>query len=361
MTQTSFYSLTGDNPQVPEGILDRLAEISSAYDVWKALGNTGSMSDFIADIQGPQGPAGPEGPQGPQGPEGPQGPAGNGGGVPGPAGPTGPEGPAGPTGPAGPEGPTGPAGPTGPTGPTGPGVPAGGTTGQVLAKVSNTNFDTQWITGGGGGGTTDAEVIAARGSQASLSARLQDISVDSNDIDIIAPVSGRFYTSQVIAHDRTTAAQVANRIVLTPVVFSRPFVSDQIAIEVTTLVASSNARVAIYEGNPTTGLPGELFWSSTTNLDCSTAGVKSITLPNLTFVEDRIYWLAVWTSSTQTLRASQKVATRQICGQSTISGTTVLNAIARTVTFGSAWPSPFNGLVTEAVSLNPAIIGLRSV
>ena len=36
-------------------------------------------------------------------------------------------------------------------------VPAGGTTGQVLAKKSNTDYDTEWVdqTGGGGGGTSD--------------------------------------------------------------------------------------------------------------------------------------------------------------------------------------------------------------
>lgn len=41
------------------------------------------------------------------------------------------------------------------TGPTGIGVPPGGTIGQVLAKDSNADFDTIWITpsGGGGGGS----------------------------------------------------------------------------------------------------------------------------------------------------------------------------------------------------------------
>ena len=50
---------------------------------------------------------------------------------------------------------TGPAGPTGsqgPLGPAGPGVVTGGFTGQVLAKKSNANYDTEWVTGGGGGG-----------------------------------------------------------------------------------------------------------------------------------------------------------------------------------------------------------------
>lgn len=43
---------------------------------------------------------------------------------------------------------------TGGTGPAGVGVPIGGTTGQVLAKASGTNYDTQWVTGGAGGGST---------------------------------------------------------------------------------------------------------------------------------------------------------------------------------------------------------------
>ena len=40
----------------------------------------------------------------------------------------------------------GAAGPQGPKGDTGEGVPSGGTAGQVLTKVSGTDFDTQWST-----------------------------------------------------------------------------------------------------------------------------------------------------------------------------------------------------------------------
>lgn len=119
----------------------------------------------------PPGPPGPEGPAGPQGPAGPAGrdgvdgasgatgPPGTPGptgqtGAPGPTGAQGPVGPTGPTGPPGtpgtngapgPQGPTGATGPTGPAGATGPGVATGGTTGQHLAKKSNTNYDTQWV------------------------------------------------------------------------------------------------------------------------------------------------------------------------------------------------------------------------
>ena len=67
-------------------------------------------------------------------------------------------------------GPTGPQGATGPAGPSGVGVPTGGTTGQVLAKASGTDFDTEWVNQSGGAdevfwatynSTTEAEVTAA--------------------------------------------------------------------------------------------------------------------------------------------------------------------------------------------------------
>lgn len=38
------------------------------------------------------------------------------------------------------------AGPAGPAGPPGPSLPPGGTTGQVLAKKSNTDGDVEWVT-----------------------------------------------------------------------------------------------------------------------------------------------------------------------------------------------------------------------
>ena len=72
------------------------------------------------------------------GPEGPQGPTGA-------TGATGATGPTGATGLTGATGPTGATGATGATGPTGAGVVAGGTTGQLLAKVDGTDFNTEWI------------------------------------------------------------------------------------------------------------------------------------------------------------------------------------------------------------------------
>ena len=48
--------------------------------------------------------------------------------------------------------------PRGDTGPAGPGVATGGTTGQVLAKKSDANYDTEWVDNAGGGSTVSVNV-----------------------------------------------------------------------------------------------------------------------------------------------------------------------------------------------------------
>lgn len=59
-----------------------------------------------------------------------------------------PRGETGATGATGAQGEIGPTGATGPQGPTGYGVKAGGSSGYVLAKASNTDYDTEWIPAG---------------------------------------------------------------------------------------------------------------------------------------------------------------------------------------------------------------------
>lgn len=62
--------------------------------------------------------------------------------------------------------PAGNAGTNGTNGTNGQGVPTGGTTGQVLTKLSGTNYDTSWQTpgGGGGGGITKYASVYLSGS-----------------------------------------------------------------------------------------------------------------------------------------------------------------------------------------------------
>lgn len=78
-------------------------------------------------------------------------------GEPGPQGEPGEKGDKGDPGEPGEQGETGPAGPPGATGAQGlpgPGVPSGGTTGQVLAKSSNADFATAWVTPAASGAAT---------------------------------------------------------------------------------------------------------------------------------------------------------------------------------------------------------------
>jgi hypothetical protein len=82
------------------------------------------------------------------------------------AGPQGPKGDPGEDGTRGEQGEPGPQGLQGVPGEPGVGVPTGGTEGQVLAKVSATDYDTEWVTpdsGGGSGGVTltDIKDVAA--------------------------------------------------------------------------------------------------------------------------------------------------------------------------------------------------------
>jgi hypothetical protein len=130
-----------------------LAGVQGTQGPTGATGATGPQGS--AGATGSQGPIGPPGPTGPTGPQGTQGNPGATGaqgpkGDQGDPGATGATGATGPAGAAGAQGPQGNPGPTGATGPAGPGVPTGGSTGQVLAKNSATDYDTHWIAQSGG-------------------------------------------------------------------------------------------------------------------------------------------------------------------------------------------------------------------
>lgn len=64
----------------------------------------------------------------------------------------------------------------GETGATGQGVPTGGSTGQVLKKVSGTDYDTEWANESGGGGST--VTIDHNGTASASTYRVQRIGID---------------------------------------------------------------------------------------------------------------------------------------------------------------------------------------
>jgi hypothetical protein len=134
-------------------IEDLVGEIGGSINTWLSGSGapsdaTGNDGDYYLDTvssayYGPKtsgswtgtGPISLIGPTGATGPQGPKGDTGD----------TGPQGLKGDTGDTGPQGPKGDTGDTGPAGADGIGVPAGGTTGQILSKKTETDYDTQWV------------------------------------------------------------------------------------------------------------------------------------------------------------------------------------------------------------------------
>lgn len=158
-------------------------------------------------VAGPQGPAGADGAQGPAGPKGDQGDPG----------------PQGEQGPAGADGADGAPGAPGADGADGVGVPAGGTTGQVLAKNSNTDYDTEWVDAAtGGGGAVWGGITGTLTDQADLAAALDgksddghthtaadvtdfDVEVSANT-DVAANTAARHTHANAAVLDATTAS-----------------------------------------------------------------------------------------------------------------------------------------------------------
>lgn len=146
----------------------------------------------------------------------------------------------------------------------------GGTSGQYLAKNSNTDMDFVWNT-----------VTIPTGFPMPGAANY---------------VSNRNFTF----HDTTgTAGTVANAMVLIPVFFSGTKTLDRIAVEVTTAAAASTVRLGIYDDDGTGGQPGTLIADFGT-VSSATTGVKELTISQS--VSGLVYFAYVSSSSSVDLR-----------------------------------------------------------
>lgn len=104
----------------------------------------------------------------------------------------------GPAGPQGIQGEQGPQGIQGVAGADGVGIPSGGTTGQVLKKKSNNDYDTEWGIGGGGGGSyTAGNGIVIDNDEISTD------NMDSTDLDEVIANMPSVQTNLPILFDET--------------------------------------------------------------------------------------------------------------------------------------------------------------
>lgn len=140
---------------------EKIAEITEAIDEVGNINITATKEGNVETVtitdkngeehitqifDGAQGPKGDKGDRGYKGDKGEKGD-------------TGERGPQGAQGIQGPKGNPGEKGAKGDKGDAGIGIAAGGTTGQVLVKKSNADYDTEWKTGGTGGGNVDDVLV----------------------------------------------------------------------------------------------------------------------------------------------------------------------------------------------------------
>ena len=217
-------------------------------------GNTGAAGE-----RGPQGDPGPKGDTGATGSTGAKGDKGD-------TGDQGPQGIQGIQGVKGDKGDTGDTGPQGPAGTNGQGVPTGGTTGQVLAKIDATDYNTQWVAQSGGSSGPTLEGFGY--------------------------VSTRYYGPNCISFNTTTIATNNTRYV--PFYVSETATFDRITLTSGSgFTGTSTVRLAIY--NNTDAAP------STVVLDAGTISVTAASTNYQITISQSLskgwYWLAGNTQS----------------------------------------------------------------
>lgn len=147
----------------------------------------------------------------------------------------------------------------------------GGTTGQYLTKTTNTDMDFSWIT-------------------------LPTIPKSYPTAGSTYYMSNRNFT---VGETTGTVTAVANALYFIPVFFGQPTTLDRLAIEVTTAVAATTARLGIYDSDGTGGQPGTLIIDAGT-VATTSLGVKEATISQS--VSGLVYFVYVCNSASVAFR-----------------------------------------------------------
>ena len=199
------------------------------------------------------------------------------------------------------------------------------------------------------------EVTVARGGRSNLGKRLNVIGAASSPNAIPIAV-GRWYDGAFHSANPGTLAGAANRMDLGPFFTSQPLRADRAAIAVSTAVAGALAKIVIYDSDDD-GLPNNLIYESG-NIDCSTTGGKEQVI-DITFEENRIYWLGYRHSSTATLRSIVSSSALNM-GMSSSNSSTMLSCLRKTLAFATPAPAVWTPLDADAVFAAPPSVRLRA-
>lgn len=185
------------------------------------------------------------------------------------------------TGGVGPDGPTGPIGPTGPQGDQGPvglGLPAGGTTGQILSKVDNDDYNVTWDAPGAG------DMLTAMYDPAGIEEQL------------VGLTASQTLTNKRISVRVDTVASSATPTINTDT--TDMFTITALAVNITSMTTNLS-------GTPT---EGQTLWIAITGTAARTIAwgasfeASTIPLPTTTVTTERLDVGFVWNSATSKWR-----------------------------------------------------------
>jgi hypothetical protein len=160
--------------------------------------------------------------------------------------------------------------------------------------------------------------------------------------------SGAFVLPAVNGTALSVAAAVANRFEAVPFIAAHDLTINELALEVTTLIAASQFRLGIYSDNGSAA-PGTLL-VGTGLLDSGSTGYKAEAIASRTLTAGELYWLVVLSSSTQAYRAVA-LAGAYAFSAPAAAATTMLTLQRGTSTFASGLPAsapactPTNALI----------------
>lgn len=151
--------------------------------------------------------------------------------------------------------------------------------------------------------------------------------------------------------------QSANIIRLSPFIPRIDFSCDQVDIEVSTLAASSNCKILVYDSDGVGDyLAGTLLFNSG-DISTATTGLKVVAVsPALEFKMGKLYWVGVHSShGTGLLSFAATLASghRQYqMGVISAGGTSYVNMLFASRTYASGPPNPGNAVFTTATKTN---------
>jgi len=103
------------------------------------------------------------------------------------------------------------------------------------------------------------------------------------------PISGYYFSGQLVnSGGGAGQATTSNRMTFIPIIPKTTFRASNFAINVVTASAGSLAKILIY--SDLNGYPSSKLYEST-NLDCSTTGLKTVTASSFAFNANTIYWV----------------------------------------------------------------------